>query len=364
MAEDVHPPDLKSYTPEMAVLGGAVLGSGGGGRLEAGLCISQEIADMTGVALRDAADYSPHDEFVILSLFRVSGLEGLLQCPPPHHQAIELLQKNTGMKIAGIIPGGHGAVDSLVGWIEAQRSDIPLVDAVLNPFLHPSPLKALIQQKMPSAFAFVGDATQGDKLKLFSPSATPLLLQILYQHALAERISIAVAIGPISNAQLHLWGRMGRIRQELELGRAMIEKAEDEGEKTVAVIKEQMPESFHLFCVITDIHSKGNGEHRYLHILLRDEENRFVEIFFWHRYIALSVQRQQIAFFPDGIAILGIKGTPLGGNELGEGQEVFVVVMPSQVRAQQHVYEELSQIGGLDFSATLMSSIQRKPNLS
>jgi len=334
-----------------------VLGSGGGGRLEAGLCISQEIADMTGVEFRDAASYSPHDKFVILPVFRVSGMEGSLQCPPPHHQAIELLRKNTGMNVSGIIPGGHGAVDSLVGWVEAQHSDLPLVDVVPNQDLHPSPLKGLIHQKMSGAFAFVGEATQGDKLEIFSPSATPLLLQILSQHALAEKTSIAVAIGPISNEQLQKWGQIGQIRKELELGRVMIEKAEDEGEKTVDVIKEQMPGSFHLFCVITDIQCKGKGENSHLRILLRDEKNRSVEIFFWHRYIALSVQRQQIALFPDIIAILGIKGTPLGGNELGEGQEVFIVVMPNQARAQKDVYEELSEISGLDFSPILVSAI-------
>lgn len=345
MTDNQCPPlKLDTFTSEMAVLGGAVLG--GGGKLETGLYLSQAIADMAAAEFVRLADISPHESLVVLATFRASGMEGSFPCPPPHEQAIELLKSNTGIHIAGLVNCGSGAVDSLVGWTQAIRLGVPLVDVTFNPDIHPSPVIGLIMENTPLSFAIVGDNQNRQEIELFSPHTSPLLFRMLRDHALVEKTNIAMAIGPVSPVQMQQWGAMGRMSLSLQVGKAMLEWAEDDGKRTAEVIAQEMNANILLFCVITDLVWRGEGDKAYGVIYLRDEQNRPLELLFWHRYIALDLQGQRLATFPDFIVTLGIKGTPLRGDEVCKGQDVYIVVAAAAHAASSVIYQEIENITG------------------
>jgi DUF917 family protein len=45
----------------------------------------------------------------------------------------------------------------------------------------------------------------------------------------------------------------------------------------------------------------------------------------WHRYISRTIDNEQAAAFPDKTVTLGSTGTPLAGEEITKGQEVYVI---------------------------------------
>lgn len=354
MTDNQCPPlKLDTYTSEMAVLGGAVLGGGGGGKLETGLCLSQAINDMASAKLQRLAAVPATENLVILATFRASGVEGSFHCPPPHEQAIELLQRNTGLEIAALINCGSGAVDSLVGWTQAIRIGVPLLDVTYNPDIHPSPLVGLIMENPQLPFAIVGDKQDEQEFELFSPRTSPLLFRMLCDNALATETNIAVAVGPVSPMQAQRWGAEGRISLSLRLGKAMLERAEDDGQRTAEVIAQELNTDILLFCVITDLVWQGEGDKAYGIVYLRDERNRTLELVFWHRYIALDFQGKRLAAFPDFIVTLGIKGTPLSADEVCKGQEVYIVVAPSTRVASGAIYQEIEKITGKAMNSSI-----------
>lgn len=347
MTDNPRPPlKLNTFTSEMAVLGGAVLGAGGGGKLETGLCLSQAITDIATADFVSLTDLSPQRSLVVLATFRASGFEGSFRCPPPHKQAIRLLQSNTGIEIAGLLNCGSGAVDTLVGWTQAIDLGVPLLDVTFDPAIHPSPVVGLIKGNPHFSFAIVGDSQSRQEIKLFSPNTSPLLFRMLCDHTLVEKTNIAMAIGPVSPVQVQQWGAMGRVSLGLRVGKAMLERAEDDGERTAEVIAQEMQGETILFCVITDLVWQGEGDEAYGIIYLRDEQNRPLELLFWHRYIALERQGQRLATFPDLIVTLGIKGTPLSGDEVCKGQEVYVVAAAAPRAAASTIYQEMENITG------------------
>lgn len=55
-----------------------------------------------------------------------------------------------------------------------------------------------------------------------------------------------------------------------------------------------------------------------------------MQLTFWYRYVTLDIAGQRAATFPDLIVTLGTKGTPLAGEEVCKGQDVYVLVIPDK----------------------------------
>lgn len=61
-------------------------------------------------------------------------------------------------------------------------------------------------------------------------------------------------------------------------------------------------------------------------IELRDVENRNLSLTYSQRYLELAENGRQTAAFPDLIVTLGILGTPLTGEEVFIGQDLYLMV--------------------------------------
>lgn len=348
---------LDALTSEMAVLGGAVLGGGGGGKLETGLRLGQLAVELGEATLVELDSLPPQANLVALATFSASAVEEPSYRPRYYNLAIELLAANTGVEIAGLVNCGSGAVNTLVGWAQAALLGTPLVDVVFDQSAHPSAVMGLIERGIedggPLPVAIVSDDQRsGQRLEIFSRGASQLLVRMLQQDVAGSGRNFALTIGPFSPRWIREQGSLHLVSRAVDIGRAMIRAADDGGQATADAVARALGGQVIAFGAITGIMWQGAGSRAYGVIHLRDQENRPLELVFWHRYIALDVAGRRVATFPDLIVTLGAKGTPLSGEEVCKGQEVYVVVtpgrrfVPKKAAQRRAVYREIEDITG------------------
>jgi len=348
---------LDALTSEMAVLGGAVLGGGGGGKLEAGLRLGQLAVELGDATLIDLDSLPPQANLVAIATFSTSAMERTLYRLLYYTRAIELLRANTGTKIAGLVNCGSGAVDTLLGWGQATLLGIPLVDVAFDQSIHPSAVMGLIKlgrdDGVPLPLTIVSDDRRSDqRLEIFLQGAPQLLIHTLQQDATRSGGSLALAIGPFPQRWIRERGSPYSVSRAIEVGKVMMQVADDGGRATADAVSHALGGQLVAFGAITDMVWRSTGSRAYGIIHIRDTENRPLELAFWHRYVALDVAGQRVATFPDLIVTLGAKGTPLSGTEVSKGQDVYLVVVPGKRFApettarQRAVYREIEGIIG------------------
>lgn len=344
---------------EMAVLGGAVLGSGGGGTLEAGLRLGQlavELGDATLVAPGSLP--SSCTNLVAVATHCTSAVQEPQYRPLFHKQAVELLIANTRAEIAGLVNCSSGAVDTAVGWGQAALLGIPLVDLVFDGSIHPLAVMGLLalwsHDDAPIAVTIVGAERGGNqKQEVFSRGVPQSLIRMLQQHSVGEVGSLALAIGPLSLHWTRQHGNPSLVSQAISIGKAMMQVGHGDGWETVNAVSRTLGGQWVALGTVTDVVSHGSGDTAFSVIYLRDQENRPLELVHWHRYVTLDTSGQRIATFPDLIVTLGAKGTPLSGAEIGKGLGVHIVVVPGKEERTPNIavrrsatYRELERVTG------------------
>ena len=76
---------------------------------------------------------------------------------------------------------------------------------------------------------------------------------------------------------------------------------------------------------MTEINWQGQGQDAYGVIELRDVDNRQLALTYSQRYLELLENGIQTAAFPDLIITLGTLGTPLTGEEVFIGQDLYLL---------------------------------------
>jgi DUF917 family protein len=325
---------------ETAVLGGAILGCGGGGKLEVGLQLGQYVAEADPPALVPLSDLPPQANLVAISAFHTSAIDTFFGTPCPGAHALTLLRQHTRGPVEGLFNAGHGAVDTIIGWATAAPANLPLVDSGLQVTLHPDPLMNLLAALSGNRHSYTMAVVSVEK------TATQQLEQLYYGPAgqledalnqLATQVSgtFLVALGPVSYHWLAANGRPEFISTALNTGAAML-KADAQGSPGATTAVCQVLDGRRLiFGTVTDIQYQAEGRAAQVLFTLRDESNRLITLKQWHRYVSLTIEDEQVAAFPDQIVTLGSMGTPLAGEEISKGHEIYIIVAqgskPSEV---------------------------------
>jgi DUF917 family protein len=348
---------LDDLTCERAVLGGAVLGGGGGGTLEAGLRLGQLTVSLGDASLVELDDLPPEADLVAIATLSSAG-PGEHQYRPLHHKrAIELLATNTGAEFTGLVNCGSGAEDTMVGWAQSALLGIPLIDAVVDPGLHPLAVTALAElwseAGVPISLSAVGYRRQGDQcLELYARGASCPLIHMLQQDANGSWEDLALACGPLSQQWLREHGHPKLLSHTIDIGTAIMEIEDDNGYLIAGALGRMLGGQLITSASITDITWHGTARREYGIVAASDRHNRKSELVFLDRYVALDVDGSRVATFPDLLVMLGIKGTPLSGRELSRGQDVHILMVPSRQLTPQMtarleaVYCELENITG------------------
>lgn len=111
-----------------------------------------------------------------------------------------------------------------------------------------------------------------------------------------------------------------------ELAAAQGSANEESGEAAVAAVQQTLPCKFSTFATVTHINWQGEGQNAQGTIELRDINNRHLVLTYKHRYLELMENGTKTAAFPDLVITLGTLGTPLSGEEVFIGQDLYLLV--------------------------------------
>lgn len=330
---------LSALTMEAAVLGGAVLGSGGGGKLEDGLYLGELAAAQGGAHLSEPARLGDSATAAAVMPYHTSGSDTYQIHPRQAHTAMQVLQANQEPTIEGLANGGLGAVDSIIGWELSGFLSIPLLDGGVPPIYQPASLPNLLNfwQETAAEKTFTVSLAgrfhngQGHRQHLWHGRPVELLQQLSDLPSIEEESFVAAA-GPLLPAHLH----PSTVSRTLRVGQAILAVNDDGGEATVAALQSQLPIHFSAFATVTEINWLGPDHDPTGHIKMRDNQNRRLQLTYNQRYTELAVDGRITAVFPDLIITLGTLGTPLTGEEVFMGQDLHLIVVPQAVAAQRH----------------------------
>lgn len=348
---------LDDLTCERTVLGGAVLGGGGGGTLEAGLRLGQLAVGLGDATLLALEDLPPEAHLVAVATLSSTAAGEYLYRPLHHKRAIELLATNTGVEFTGLVNCGSGARDTMVGWAQSALLGIPLIDAVVEPGLHPLAVRALAELWSEAgvglSLSVVGYHRQGDQcLELYAHGAPCPLINMLQQDAGRSWGELALACGPFPQQWLRERGRPNLLSHAIDIGKAIMAIENDNGYLIAGAIGRMLGGQLITSGSVTDVVWHGSGGREYRIVVARDRDNRKAELVFLGRYVALDVAGTRVATYPDLLVVLGTKGTLLSGRELSKGQDVHILAVPNRQRTPQMtarleaVYGELESITG------------------
>jgi DUF917 family protein len=302
-------------------------------------------------------DLPPNADLVALATLSTSAAVEPMYRPLHHKRAIELLATNTGAEFAGVVNCGSGAENTMMGWAQSALLGIPLIDAVVDPALHPSSVLGLAELQSEAgahiSLSAVGYQGQGEAcLDLYVRGASRVLLHMLQQDRGRSWGALVLACGPFSKQWLREQGRLGLLSHTISIGEAILQTEGSNGSLVAGAIGRRSGGQLIASGSITDIVWQGTGAREYGSIYIRDKQNRDLELVFLDRYVALDLAGRRAATFPDLLVTLGIKGTPLSGRELSKGQEVHVLMVPHGQRTSQMtalleaVHRELESITG------------------
>jgi DUF917 family protein len=315
---------------ESVVLGGAILGCGGGGKLEDGLYLGESATIQRSAHLVEPNTLSMPGQLAIVGLAHSSSIDTHQVSPRQAHQSVELLQSALDGPVIGLINAGAGAVDSILGWELSSYLSVPLLDMGLPATYHPFPLRNLLLFLAETAASEIFTVVlAGHFAQTSNPPwrGNPAQLQKKLDELPGDKSQsyvFAATTLPLSTLLTHC--HLHRINKTIQIGKAIIVTNDDGGEATVAALKDLLPCKFSAFATVTQISWHGQGQDAHSVIELRDDQNRQLLLTYSQRYLLLSENGKQMAAFPDLIITLGTLGTPLAGEEVFIGQDLYLIV--------------------------------------
>ncbi|WP_420628941.1 DUF917 family protein [Candidatus Leptofilum sp.] len=317
--------NLDALTMETAVLGGAVLGGGGGGKLEDGLHLGALATAQGGACLLDSASLPQMIVAAVMPVYTSSHQTHQID-PIQIHCALETLQHELGTAVSGLVSGGSGAVETMIGWELSAYSNIPLLDACVPATFHPAALQNLLLFLCETAVSqrfTICLVNNHQQAQIWNGQPTQLLQQLT---ALPPDATYIAAVGPLSPTALTCQASKSSISDALRIGQLLLATNDNGGEDTIVALQTILPTQFSTFASVTEISWHGQGQEAYGLIHMRDVANRQLQLTYGQRYTKLSVDNKKIAAFPDLIITLGTLGTPLTGEEVFLGQDLYLIV--------------------------------------
>ena len=121
-----------------ALVGGTILGGGGGGSAKKGEQYAKIAVAYNDLRLVDIEDIPEDEVLLTASLVGAPKAANQFIYPADFAKTIEILQKNSDVKIGGIITNENGGEATVNGWLQASMMGLPLVDAPCNGRAHPT----------------------------------------------------------------------------------------------------------------------------------------------------------------------------------------------------------------------------------
>jgi uncharacterized protein len=316
------------------VYGGAVLGAGGGGSIEAGLAAGREALAQGTPRLAHIGELPPRTVIATLSIVgSVAGMTGD-QSRPQHGHALRRLAEAEKRQFGAVIPSEVGPQAVTYGWRESALSGIPIADAPCNGRAHPLGLMgSLGLHHRPSYITntvAVGDSRASQtRVELVLRASVARASKMVRQNAAASGIPLAVARNPLPVSFVRNNAAVGGLKYAGDVGKIVLNE-----------IHRGLP---HLLERLSQwlggrILSEGSVSSATLteakgftigHILIADQAGGDCRVAVCNEYLAFQRKGEVLAAFPDLITLFDFDSAlPLATPEVKPGKRVAVFAVP------------------------------------
>ena len=315
---------------EAAIKGGSVFACGGGGWVEHGRELGT-LAVTIGRPELVSMDEIPDDAWIATAaaIGAPGGLTEWEMLGVDYIKAVELVQKELGETIYGLIIGQNGMSSTLNGWLPSAVLGTKVVDAVGDIRAHPTGdmgslgLASSVEPMIQAAVG--GNRSKHAYIELVVKGATAKVSPVLRKASDMSGGFIASCRNPIRASYVRQHAALGGISKAIALGEAIL-AAEPKG--GTAIIDD--------ICKNTDGQIIGSGKVKSNNLRYTEEafDIGVIEIgegaslrriHVMNEYMAVEdANGNRIATYPDVITTLNMNGQPLSAGAVREGMEIVI----------------------------------------
>jgi uncharacterized protein len=322
---------------EAAVKGGAVLAAGGGGFADHGRMLGTAAVN-AGQPELVTLDDVPDDAFIATAaaIGAPAGTTQWQMLGVDYVKAVELVQRELGAPIYGLMIGQNGKSSTLNAWLPSAILGTKVIDAVGDLRAHPTgDMGSIGLANSPEPMvqsAVGGNRANNAYIELVVRGATAKVSPILRRAADMSGGFITSCRNPVRASYVRKHAALGGISIALALGEAII-AAEPKGGAAV------------IDAIAREMHGDIIGSGKVMSKTVRYTSDAFdvgtIEIgdgddacllHIMNEYMAVEdTGKKRLASYPDVIATLDHKGVPVSVGEIKEGMELLVLQIPKDV---------------------------------
>lgn len=315
---------------EAALKGGAVFAAGGGGFADHGRVLGLAAIN-AGQPELVTMDEVPDDAFIATAaaIGAPAGSTQWQMLGVDYVKAVELVQRELGAPIYGLMIGQNGKSSTLNGWLPSAVLGTKVIDAVGDLRAHPTGDMGsigLANSPEPTIQSAVGgNRANSAYIELVVRGATAKVSPILRRAADMSGGFIASCRNPVRAAYVKKHAALGGISLALALGEAIIAAEPKGGTAVIEAICQQMR---------GEVIGSGKVKRKAVQytsdafdvgIVEIDADNGCV-LHVMNEYMAVEdASKKRLASYPDVIATLNPDGAPVSVGEISEGMELLVL---------------------------------------
>jgi uncharacterized protein len=355
---------------EAAVRGGSVYAAGGGGWADHGRMLGAAAMRAGKPELVSIEELAP-DAWIATAAaigapasttaWEMQGID--------YVKSAQLLEKELGEKLAGLIIGQNGRSSTLNAWLPSAVMGCKVVDAVGDMRAHPTgDMGSIGLAGSPEPMiqtAVGGNRAENRYIELVIKGATAKVSPVLRTAADMSGGFIASCRNPVRASYVAAHAALGGISLALALGEAIIEAERRGGRAVIDAI-----------CKTTGGHILGEGKVTNISVAYMNEAfdigavtlgegDDALVLHVMNEYMALDdAGGRRVATFPDVIATLSADGEPVSVGQLKEGMVVFVLHVPKTILPlsssvkDPSVYPSVERAMGIDIARYALADIQ------
>lgn len=321
---------LRARDVEAAVKGGAVFAAGGGGWADHGRMLGTAAVN-AGEPELVTMDEVPDDAWIATAAaigapasttdWQMLGID--------YVKAVQLVQKELGAPIHGLMIGQNGKSSTLNGWLPGAILGTKVIDAVGDIRAHPTgDMGSIGLANSPEPMiqsAVGGNRANNAYIELVVRGATAKVSPILRTASDMSGGFIASCRNPVRASYVRQHAALGGISMALALGEAII-AAEARGGAAVidAICKEGKGEIIAQGKVSKKAVVYTNEAFDVGTVTVGSGKDACI-LHVMNEYMAAEREGERIASYPDVITTLDVNGVPMSVGEVEEGMELLVL---------------------------------------
>lgn len=314
-----------------AVYGGLFLGGGGGGSFKDGLNSLEKALEHTDhINLVDLSELDEQDIIITASMVGAPSSSEKFVDEEHWKRVYDLFEKNTQIKIKGIITNENGGTSTTNGWILSAVTKIPIIDAPCNGRAHPTGTMGSMGLTSIDNYRTIQTAAGGrnDKnTELLATGSISSTSKLVRQAAVEGGGLVCVLRNPVEKAYVEQKGASGAIKQAIEIGE-VIYKNKGSADIILESLSEMMDSKIICRGKVKECNLTSTGGFDVGHFYI-EEDGVLYETTFWNEYMTVESSDGRLATFPDLIVTLdSYSGMPVTSAEIEAGQDVIILKIP------------------------------------